>query len=102
MGDSKKDTDKKNMDSKYKKMSGEGVSNAALTAIATICPRCSSSFLCNASDIENCQCWGVKLGLAEFDYLKQQGFSVNEVGCFCRDCLLEIKTKISAEAPRIL
>lgn len=95
MGDSKKDTDKNNMASKLKKLSGESVSNVAATAIATICPRCSSSFFCNAGDIEHCQCWGVKLGLAEFDYLKQQGFSANEVGCLCRDCLLEIKAKIS-------
>ena len=105
MVDSKKDPDKNtynasanvNTVNSYKNMDIVGESNDGLVVNPTICPRCSTGFICNAADIEQCQCWGVKLGMAEFEYLQQQGFSLNEVGCLCRNCLLEIKAKLNKE-----
>ncbi|MFT7410557.1 MAG: hypothetical protein ACI9EX_001154 [Oleispira sp.] len=82
----KKDTDKKIAD--QKKVS-------KLEAIATTCPRCSARFLCNAANIQQCQCWGVELGSETFTYLKQQGFSVQQQGCLCRNCLLEIQREVA-------
>ena len=114
MVDSKKDPDKNSYNASantstvksYENMDVVGESNESnesyesndgLVVNPTICPRCSTGFFCNAADIEHCQCWGVKLGMAEFEYLQQQGFSVNEVGCLCRNCLLEIKEKLNKE-----
>jgi hypothetical protein len=58
------------------------------------CPRCNKAFICNAADIKQCQCWGVGLGVDDFTYLQQQGFSAQEQGCLCRDCLLEIQREV--------
>jgi len=85
----KKDTDKKNTGQKK---------SAALTVSATICPRCRADFLCNAGDIKQCQCWGIGLGPDDFAYLKQQGFSAEQTGCLCRNCLLEIQREVALVA----
>ena len=85
----KKDTDKKNTEQKK---------GTALTVSATICPRCSADFLCNTADIKQCQCWGIGLGPDEFAYLKQQGFSAEQAGCLCRNCLLEIQREVAIVA----
>jgi hypothetical protein len=77
----KKDTDKK--------------IEAVLKVSATTCPRCSTDFVCNAADIKQCQCWGVGLGPDEFAYLKKQGFSAEQTGCLCRNCLLEIQREVA-------
>jgi hypothetical protein len=61
----KKDTDNKIADQKEV---------TKLEVSATKCPRCSASFVCNAANIQQCQCWGVV-----------------QTGCLCRNCLLEIQ-----------
>jgi hypothetical protein len=61
-----------------------------LKVAVTACPRCFAEFLCNAANIQQCQCWGVGLGASEFAYLKSHGFSAQQTGCLCRACLLEI------------
>jgi hypothetical protein len=81
----KKDTDKKIADQKK-------VSQLAVSA--TRCPRCSADFVCNAANIQQCQCWGVGLGSEALIYLKQQGFSAQQTGCLCRNCLLEIQREV--------
>lgn len=81
MVDSKKDTDKNN----------QAELGAELKVSATTCPRCSANFVCNAANIQQCQCWGVGLGADDFAYLKQQGFSAEQSGCLCRNCLLEMQ-----------
>jgi hypothetical protein len=60
------------------------------------CPRCHKHFTCNTVDIQQCQCWGVGLEMGDFAYLKQQGFSAEETGCLCRECLLEIQIEVKA------
>ena len=80
MVDSEKDLEKRQ----------EGELKVAVTA----CPRCFAEFLCNAANIQQCQCWGVGLGASEFAYLKSQGFSAQQTGCLCRKCLLEIKDEV--------
>jgi hypothetical protein len=80
----KKDTDKKVADQKKV---------AKLEVTATQCPRCSADFVCNAANIQQCQCWGVELSIEALTYLKQQGFSAQQTGCLCRNCLLEIKNR---------
>jgi hypothetical protein len=85
----KKDTDKKSSDRKQAAM---------LTVSAITCPRCSASFVCNAANIQQCQCWGVGLGADDFAYLKQQGFSAEQTGCLCRNCLLEIQREVADAA----
>jgi hypothetical protein len=82
----KKDTDKKIADQKEV---------PKLEATATTCPRCSARFVCNAANIQQCQCWGVGLGFEAFSYLKQQGFNAQQVGCLCRNCLLEIQREVA-------
>jgi len=82
MVDSKKDTDKKQ--------------ETVLKVSATTCPRCLAEFICNAADIQHCQCWGVTLVSDDFSYLKAQGFSPKETGCLCRNCLLEIQREVAA------
>lgn len=72
----------------------ERESNAKLTVVETQCPRCKSSFTCNAANIEHCQCWGVALVAQDFAYLRQLGFSAEEAGCLCRDCLVDIKKQV--------
>lgn len=62
------------------------------------CPRCHSAFTCNAADIKQCQCWGVGLGPDEFEYLKQQGFTAEQAGCLCRQCLLQIQETVKMNA----
>lgn len=88
MADSKKDTDKN-------KQSALGTE---LRVSATTCPRCSIDFVCNAANIQQCQCWGLELKADDFAYLKQQGFSAEQSGCLCRDCLLEIQREARAAA----
>jgi hypothetical protein len=78
----KKDTDNKIADQKEV---------TKLEVSATKCPRCSASFVCNAANIQQCQCWGVVLGVEALTYFKQQGFSAQQTGCLCRNCLLEIQ-----------
>ncbi|MFT6190379.1 MAG: hypothetical protein ACJARQ_001865 [Oleispira sp.] len=65
-----------------------------LKVAVTTCPRCFADFLCNAANIQQCQCWGVGLGEKEFSYLKSQGFSATQTGCLCRDCLESIKKRV--------
>ena len=65
-----------------------------LKVAVTTCPRCFSDFLCNAANVQLCQCWGVGLGEKEFSYLKSQGFSAAQTGCLCRDCLNSIKKQV--------
>ena len=81
MVDSKKDTDKNN----------QAALGAELKVSATTCPRCLANFVCNAANIQQCQCWGVGLGADDFAYLKQQGFSAEQSGCLCRNCLIEMQ-----------
>lgn len=57
----------------------------------TLCPRCNKTFICNAKDIKQCQCYGVGLQEADFIYLREQGFNAEQSGCLCRDCLLAVK-----------
>ncbi|MBL4799877.1 MAG: cysteine-rich CWC family protein [Oleispira sp.] len=64
------------------------------------CPRCHKGFTCNAADIKQCQCWGVELGVDDFSYLQQQGFSALQTGCLCRDCLLEIQIEVRSIAKK--
>lgn len=63
----------------------------ALKVTNTQCPRCNQSFICNAADIKQCQCYGVNLQSADFIFLREQGFSAEQTGCLCRDCLLAVK-----------
>mgnify|MGYP000064086020 CR=1 FL=1 len=65
-----------------------------LTVADVECPRCQSRFHCNAANIEQCQCWGVGLESQDFAYLQQLGFSAEETGCLCRNCLLDIKKQV--------
>lgn len=58
------------------------------------CPRCLRSFTCNAANIKQCQCWGVGLGQREYDYLRSHGYSAEQTGCLCRNCLLEIQNLV--------
>jgi hypothetical protein len=58
------------------------------------CPRCHKAFTCNAADIQQCQCWGVGLGADDFAYLRRKGFSAEQTGCLCRNCLLEIQIEV--------
>jgi hypothetical protein len=81
----KKDTDKKIADQKK-------VSKLEVTP--TTCPRCSVNFVCNAANIQQCQCWGVGLDSEAIIYLKQRGFNVLQVGCLCRKCLFEIQKEV--------
>ena len=85
----KKDTDKKSSEQKQE---------VTLRVSAITCPRCSAEFVCNAADIKQCQCWGVGLGPDEFAYLKKQGFSAEQTGCLCRNCLLEIQREVADTA----
>lgn len=59
------------------------------------CPRCFSDFICNAADIEHCQCYGINLQSDDFAYLQQKGFTAEETGCLCRNCLLEIQKEVA-------
>ncbi len=72
-------------------------SKTALKVAVTTCPRCFVDFLCNAANIQQCQCWGVGLAEKEFLYLKSQGFSAAQTGCLCRNCLEEIKIVVQKE-----
>ena len=93
MVDSKKDTDKRNECMFEAIIDDMPVIKAV--ASATTCPRCSAKFVCNAANIEQCQCWGVELGSRELEYLKSQGVSEQYVGCLCRSCLLEIQKDVA-------
>ncbi len=81
MVDSKKDTVKEH--------------KGTLKVSAISCPRCFSDFICNAADIKHCQCYGVSLQTADFAYLRQKGFTAEETGCLCRNCLLEIQREVA-------
>jgi len=72
----------------------ERESNVKLMVTETQCPRCKSRFTCNAANIERCQCWGVGLEAQDFAYLRQLGFSAQETGCLCRNCLVDIKKQV--------
>lgn len=63
----------------------------ALKVTETECPSCHKGFTCNAADIKQCQCYGVNLQAADYSYLRQLGFSAEQTGCLCRDCLLSVK-----------
>lgn len=49
------------------------------------CPRCKQIFICNAGDIENCQCSEVKLNDAQRVYVT----GLFE-GCLCAKCMKEL------------
>jgi hypothetical protein len=72
-----------------------------LKVAVTTCPRCFTDFLCNAANIQQCQCWGVELGSNEFSYLQAQGFSAQQVGCLCRQCLEVIKQEVEERMHKI-
>lgn len=88
---------KKDLDKPSVKHSGNNDSiEISKFSIAEIeCPRCGSLFTCNAVDIKQCQCWGVGLKKDDFTYLKRQGFSAEQTGCLCRDCLLQIQKEVA-------
>lgn len=73
----------------------EKTAESDLKIAVTTCPRCFEEFLCNAANIQQCQCWGVGLGPKAFFYLKSLGFSAEQTGCLCRDCLLAIKKEVN-------
>lgn len=73
----------------------EKCQGGGLKVAVTSCPRCFAEFLCNAANIQQCQCWGADLGPKEFAYLKSEGFSAQQSGCLCRGCLNQIKRIVS-------
>lgn len=92
---SKKYSDKKSV--KYSD-NNESIGIGKLSIADIECPRCGSVFTCNAADIKQCQCWGVGLKEDDFAYLKDQGFSAEQTGCLCRDCLLQIQKEVAGNA----
>ena len=89
---SKKYSDKKSV----KHVGNNELIEIGKLSIAEIeCPRCGGVFTCNAADIKQCQCWGVGLKEDDFAYLKGQGFSAEQTGCLCRDCLLQIQKEVA-------
>lgn len=51
-----------------------------------ICPRCQTSFLCQADTIQNCQCSQIKLDSKTIDFLAKTEYS-----CLCINCLSELQ-----------
>jgi len=49
------------------------------------CPACHNTFLCNAADIANCECFSIKL---TEEAKKHIGETYNE--CLCKECLYKI------------
>ena len=49
------------------------------------CPRCKRTFECKATDIMNCQCYGIQLSDEA-----RQALEDYEQACLCRTCLLEV------------
>ncbi len=88
---SKKPEDKKGRDAV---VIHQPVSGIVFGIANTDCPRCHQAFVCNAANIEQCQCWGVNLAAADLGYLAKLGFSAKESGCLCRKCLLEIQNTV--------
>ena len=80
MVDSKKDTVKEH--------------KGTLKVSAATCPRCLVDFVCNAADIKQCQCYGVNLQVEDISYLRKHGFSAEQSGCLCRNCLLAVKEAV--------
>lgn len=60
----------------------------------TTCPSCLADFVCNAANIEQCQCYGVNLQAEDIAYLRESGFSAEQSGCLCRNCLLAVKEAV--------
>ncbi|HMO63465.1 MAG TPA: cysteine-rich CWC family protein [Ferruginibacter sp.] len=52
------------------------------------CPRCGAVFECKTGDINNCQCFGVELSVAEETFIASH---YND--CLCRNCLLQLKQR---------
>jgi hypothetical protein len=50
-----------------------------------ICGICNAKFICNANDIANCQCYGIKLTAANTKYLAEKNLD-----CVCKNCLVEL------------
>ena len=50
------------------------------------CPRCKSSFECNDTNIEKCQCRSINLSDQAYQFI-----SVNYTDCLCLACLQQIK-----------
>lgn len=50
-----------------------------------ICPRCTTTFFCNASDIANCGCRTVQLQQTTLEFLSKTNYD-----CLCPTCLYEI------------
>ena len=59
------------------------------------CPRCNSPFECKAGSILLCQCSGLDLNIAEWDYIR-----LTYTDCLCRQCLLSIKYEINIETTK--
>ncbi|XZF12385.1 cysteine-rich CWC family protein [Chitinophagaceae bacterium MMS25-I14] len=59
-----------------------------------ICPRCKTSFVCNADNITACQCYGVSLTEQERVYI-----SGTYTNCLCRKCLEEIHNQAPDNLP---
>jgi hypothetical protein len=53
------------------------------------CPRCGSTFECNADDITNCKCYGIDLNMDELQIITKQF-----ADCICLNCLNEIRVEI--------
>ena len=70
---------------------GKDTDKTELKVAAIECPRCNKVFTCNAANIKQCQCYGIGLQADDFAYLLQQGFSAEQTGCLCRNCLLDVK-----------
>lgn len=66
----------------------------SLKVSKTTCPRCLADFVCNAANIEQCQCYGVDLQVEDIAYLRSLGFSAEQSGCLCRNCLFEVKETV--------
>ncbi len=58
------------------------------------CPRCKQLFICNAADIENCQCNEVKLSDAQRGYIT--GLFA---GCLCAKCMKELAAEYNQAHP---
>jgi len=52
------------------------------------CPRCNTSFECKTGDVLKCQCYGIKLSVAEEAFIKS-----NYNDCLCGNCLVQLKSR---------
>ena len=55
------------------------------------CERCGNAFECNAADIENCDCYSIRLKDTEMEKI-----STIYKDCLCMKCLRELSKKQSS------